>query len=423
MGTVIRTPSPSYTTLDSFLRRNRLFADLLLAVILAVVLGGPSFGLLSGSDSPMLIRVAALGALLTLHASVIIRRVRVLPAYVIAAAAMLMVVVLPPLHDPSGAVYPALLTPSTLVFGLLLFSAASRLEHRSALVALITAVVGVGLAVARLWQPVAWGGPTQDFTLVTWRTGISIGLLTLVGCLWSLGRLSRMRTLFLGELRAKAERAEADRIRDREEAAREERDRISREMHDVVSHSLAVMISQAEGGRLSAPDSPSADVLLTISDVGRDALRDMRGLLGVLRGRDAGDSLAPQPGLTEVPQLLSRIRATGVVVEENANGPERALRSTVDLAAYRVVQEGLTNVVKHAGPDARARMTLDWGKDRLVITIEDDGRAASTGPPGVGLTGMRERLAVVGGSLETKRIDGSGHRLVATIPYTSRNQT
>lgn len=425
MDTVIRTPSPHYTTIDGFLRRNRLVPDLLLAVGLAILLGGPSMGLLGGSDSPNLIRAVAGLALVVLHASVIIRRVRVLPAYVLAAASMLVVVSLPLLHDPSGAVYPALLLPSTLVFGLILFSAAARLEDRRAVAALAVAVVGVVAAVVRLWQPRGWGGPATDLPLITWRIGISLGLLAAVGCLWSLGRLSRVRQLFLAELRAKAERAETDRVRDREEAAREERDRISREMHDVVSHSLAVMISQAEGGRLSAPDSPSAAVLGTISDVGRDALRDMRGLLGVLRDAGVdGNALAPQPGLIDVPHLLARIRDTGVVVEEHTVGSQQSLRSAVDLAAYRVIQEGMTNVVKHAGPTARAHLTLDWGRDRLVITVEDDGQGVSGGQPGVGLTGMRERLAVVGGSLETTSPDaGSGHRLIASIPYASRNQS
>lgn len=425
MDTVIRTPSPSYAAVDSFLRRNRLLVDLLLGLVLAILLGAPSLRLLGASDSPMAIRVIVFVALLALHASVVLRRLRVLPAYGIAAAAMLTVVVLPPLHDPSGATFPALLLPTTLVFGLLLFTAASRLSYRHAVTALIMAVVGVALAVFRLWVPATWGGPAGDLALITWRIGIGVGMLAAVACLWSLGRLSHLRTLFHAELRAKAERAETDRLRDREEAAREERDRISREMHDVVSHSLAVMISQAEGGRLSAPDSPSAAVLSTISEVGRDALRDMRGLLGVLRSADTTEQdsrLAPQPGLTDLPQLLGRIRDTGVKIDEHINGTERPLRPAVDLAAYRVVQEGLTNVVKHAGPHAHAQLTMDWEKDRLMITIENDGSERVTGPPGVGLTGMRERLSVVGGSLETVQVPGAGHRLLASIPYASRNQ-
>ncbi|MFD9941181.1 sensor histidine kinase [Nonomuraea sp. NPDC059023] len=403
---------------DSLLNRHQVSADAVLAVLLVLPLGLVSLGLLQASDSPLPLRLLAGLGLLVLHACVVPRRLRPLAAYGLGAAAMLLLVALPPLHDPGGAYYPAALLPSTLVFGLLLYTASSRLDLVPGLVCLAVALAGVGLLLARLWNPASWGGSSGSHELVAWRIGLSAGLVAVAACLWSLGRLSRMRGLFLSELRAKAERAEADRAREREEAARAERDRISREMHDVVSHSLAVMVSQAEGGRLSDPDAPRAEVFATIAGVGREALRDMRGLLGVLR---ADGGTAPQPGLGDLPDLLDQVRDTGVRVAVQENGDAQPLRPAADLTAYRVIQEGLTNVIKHAGATAAADLTLAWRPDGLHITITDDGDGPPAEGAGVGLTGMRERLSMVGGTLEAGRRAGAGFVLSATVPYEPRS--
>lgn len=255
---VRESPSSSDTAVDSLLDRHQVSADALLAVLLFLPLGLVSLSLLRASDSPLPPRLLGCLGLLVLHGCVVPRRLRPLATYGLAAAAMLLLVALPPLHDPGGAYYPAVLLPSTLVFGLLLYTASGRLDLLPSLVCLAVALTGVGLVLARLWNPASWGGSSGSYELVAWRIGVSVGLVAVAACLWSLGRLSRIRMLFLSELRAKAERAEADRARERQEAARAERDRISREMHDVVSHSLAVMVSQAEGGRLSDPGSPGA---------------------------------------------------------------------------------------------------------------------------------------------------------------------
>lgn len=407
---------------DSFLGRHRVSGDAALAVLLALPLGLISLSLLRASDSPLSIRLVTGFGLLILHGSVVLRRLRPRAAYSIAAAAMVLLVLLPPLHDPSsGANYPPVLLPSTLVFGLLLYTVAGRLDLLSSLACLAVALMGVGLVVARLWDPVSWGGSSGSYELPVWRIGLSAGLAAAAVCLWSLGRLSGMRALFLAELAAKAERAEADRARERAEAARAERDRISREMHDVVSHSLAVMVSQAEGGRLSDPDSPGAAVFGTIAGVGRDALRDMRGLLGVLRADGEVEGPAPQPRLADLPDLLEHVRRTGVRVVVRETGDARPLRPAVDLTAYRVIQEGLTNVIKHAGVTATADMTIAWRPDRLDITIKDDGAGPPPGEAGAGLTGMRERLSMVGGSLHVSGRPGAGFELSAAVPYDARS--
>lgn len=415
---VRESPSSSDAAVDSFLDRHQVSTDALLAVLLFLPLGLVSLSLLRASDSPPPLRLLAGLGLLVLHGCVVPRRLRPLVAYGLAAAAMLLLVALPPLHDPGGAYYPAVLLPSTLVFGLLLYTVSGRLDLLPSLACLAVALTGVALILARLWNPASWGGSSGSYELVAWRIGLSVGLVAAAACLWSLGRLSRIRVLFLSELRAKAERAEADRARERQEAARAERDRISREMHDVVSHSLAVMVSQAEGGRLSDPGSPGAGVFATIAGVGREALRDMRGLLGVLRA-DGGTT--PQPGLGDLSDLLDQVRGTGVRLAVQEVGDARPLRPAVDLTAYRVIQEGLTNVIKHAGATAAAGMTLAWRADRLHITITNDGAGPPAGEAGVGLTGMRERLSMVGGTLEAGRRSGAGFELSATLPYESRS--
>ncbi|WP_165781063.1 sensor histidine kinase [Streptosporangium minutum] len=412
------SPSPAGAAMDSFLNRHQVSADAILAVLLVLPLGLVSLGLLRASDSPLSSRLLAGLGLLVLHACVVPRRLRPLAAYGLAAAAMLLLVALPPLNDPGGAYYPAVLLPSTLVFGLLLYTASGRLDLLPSLVCLAVALTGVVLVLARLWNPASWGGSSGSYELAAWRIGLSVGLIAAAVCLWSLGRLSRMRGLFLSQLRAKAERAEADRARERKEAARAERDRISREMHDVVSHSLAVMVSQAEGGRLSDPDSPGAGVFATIAGVGREALRDMRGLLGVLR---ADGGTAPQPGLDDLSDLLDHVRDAGVRVAVQEVGDSRPLRPAVDLTAFRVIQEGLTNVIKHAGATAAADMTLTWRPDGLHITITNDGDGPLAEEAGVGLTGMRERLSMVGGVLEAGRRPGAGFELSATVPYEPRS--
>src|SRR5699024_8108953 len=154
------------------------------------------------------------------------------------AGAMLGLVLLPALQDPTAWQYPPVLLPSSMTFGLLLYTAGSQMRRQQAIAALLVALVGVVAVVARLWSPATWGA--EEAEPLVWRIGLTLGLSAMSGCLWALGRLSGIRGKYLAQLREKADRAEQDRARELSEAARAERDRISREMHDVVSHSLAV---------------------------------------------------------------------------------------------------------------------------------------------------------------------------------------
>lgn len=407
-------------TVDALLARP-LVGDAVLAVLLAAVIGPMSVSLLRDVASPTPTVVAAAGCVLVLHGCVIWRRRAPMIAYLLASAATLALVLLPPLQDPNGFAYAAVLLPSAMLFALLLYTVAGQVSRTPALAALGVALVGVVAVLVRLWQPTSWGGSTGSYEPWVWRLGLSVALGAVVACLWTLGRLSGVRRLFLDGLREKAQRAEQDRLRERAEAARAERDRIRREMHDVVSHSLAVIVSHAEGGRLQDPDGTGAQAFATIGQVGRESLRDMRALLGVLQD-EPGAGTEPQPRLADLPDLLDRVRAAGLEVTVEHQGTPGELRPAVDLAAFRVVQEALTNVFKHAGAGARAAVTLSWQDDQVVLSVTDDGAGARVPHAGVGLTGMQERARLVGGTLEAgDHESGGGFRVRAALPYEGRN--
>lgn len=422
MGGMPERPGSLGGAVDRFLSRP-IAGDAVLAVLLAVPLGAMSFDLLSGSISPTWQVLVAGTVLVVLHACVAWRRRFPQAAYLLGAAVMLTLVLMPALQDPTGLSYPPVLLPSSMTFGLLLYTAGSQLHRRQAVAALVVALVGVVAVLLRMWSPATWGAGEAE--PLVWRIGLALGLSAMTGCLWALGRLSGIRGKYLAQLREKAERAEQDRARERSEAARAERDRISREMHDVVSHSLAVMVSQAEGGRLMDTRAPSAPVFGTIAQVGRDALQDMRALLGVLRAEEgavSSSSAQPQPGLADLPQLLTQVREAGLEVHLTEQGTAHELRPAADLAAYRLIQEALTNVLKHAGAE-RATVQIQWQAGQVVLCVRDDGAGASAEAPGTGLTGMRERTRLVGGTLETSSRAGEGFQVRATLPQEGRSRS
>lgn len=207
-------------------------------------------------------------------------------------------------------------------------------------------------------------------------------------------------------------------------AASNERARIAREMHDVVAHTLSVVVAQADGGRFAGRTDPAAALasLDTIADVSRAALTEMRALLGVLREGDTEAALGPQPSLADIPALVASIREGGLEVSYVTTGTPRPLPIGAGLAAYRIVQEALTNVLKHAGPHVTAFVQLRWEDDALVVTVSDDGRgAASVGDgAGLGIAGMVERATVFGGALTAGPRAGGGYLVRARLPLTPR---
>jgi signal transduction histidine kinase len=216
----------------------------------------------------------------------------------------------------------------------------------------------------------------------------------------------------------KAELAERERDVAAREAVVEERARIARELHDAIAHnvSMAVMQAGAERRVLEKGGGSPHEVLETIEEVGRGALVEMRRMIGMLRS-DRGDSLAPEPGLADVPTLVTQVREAGLPVELRIEGTPTELPLGIELSGYRIIQEALTNALKHAG-DARASVRIHYGNDSLELEIVDDGTGAPAAVTsgGHGLVGMKERVALYGGTLHTGHRPGRGFAVRVLLP-------
>ncbi|AEW94989.1 two component sensor kinase [Streptantibioticus cattleyicolor NRRL 8057 = DSM 46488] len=244
---------------------------------------------------------------------------------------------------------------------------------------------------------------------------------------WVIGDSLRTRRAYYAQLEERAERLQREREAQAKAAVAAERARIARELHDVVAHNVSVMVVQADGAAyvLDASPEQAKQALGTISQTGRLALAEMRRLLGLLRASDdSGGEYVPQPGVEQLGDLIEQVRGAGLPVEFEVAGTPRPLSSGVELTAYRIVQEALTNTRKHGGPGAQATVHLTYGDAELRMLIEDDGRGArqelyeSGGADGLGhgLIGMRERIAMVGGTLCTGPRPGGGFRISAALP-------
>jgi signal transduction histidine kinase len=254
------------------------------------------------------------------------------------------------------------------------------------------------------------------------------GTFGFVAAAWVLGNSAGILRARGRELEGRATRLE----REREERARlavaEERARIARELHDVVAHAVSTMVIQTGGARQLVRSDPddAEHSLLAAERTGREALQEMRRLVGLLRERGEQLALAPTPGMTELPQLLAQTQAAGLDVELTVEGEPRYLGPGIDLAAYRIVQEALTNTLKHAGR-ARARVIVRYGDRDLEIEVTDDGRGVDDPSlnghePGHGLLGMRERVTLYGGALRTGPIEGGGYEVLARLPVDSASR-
>ena len=233
---------------------------------------------------------------------------------------------------------------------------------------------------------------------------------------WGLGYALRARGMQVNTLVARAARDEQERDLRAREAIAVERARIARELHDVVAHCLSVVVVQAQAAeRVLEGDQRSArEALAAIDSTGRQALVEMRRLVGMLR-EDGDPVLGPQPGVEQLSALLEQVREAGLPVELIVEGCPRDLPPGVDLSAYRIVQEALTNTLKHAGP-ARARVVLRFAEQSMELEITDDGRGPTSAAGGHGLAGMSERVALYGGELETGTSNGRGFRVLARLP-------
>jgi signal transduction histidine kinase len=268
------------------------------------------------------------------------------------------------------------------------------------------------------WAAFAGGGLSLAAGLV-WL-GLDDFLLPTVmfGGAWLAGRLVQKRQLYAQAFEERARVLERERDANARVAAAEERVRLARELHDVVGHSVSVMVVQAGAERLALGQERPAtrDALLAIERTGREALAEMSRLLGILRKEGESLALAPRPSLSHVDALVATVRDAGVPIEFRVEGEPTSLPPGVDVSAYRIVQEALTNVVKHAGP-ARACVVVRYGERAVEVEVTDDGRGPVNGNvSGYGLSGMRERVELHGGRLEAARGNGGGFTVKARLP-------
>ena len=288
-----------------------------------------------------------------------------------------------------------------LQLGVALYTLAASSEQLFARVAAVASVVALAVAL-----PLSGGFAFENeasrvvFLVAAWLLGDSLG--------------SRRR--YVHEIEQKAERLEREREAETRRATAEEQARIARELHDVVAHALSVIIVQAGAASDVFELDPrrTLEPIQAIDSAARAALSDLQGVLGILH-LDADTEYEPQPSLARLDSLVERVRATGLHVSVETEGAPRPLSTPVDLCAYRIVQEALTNTLKHAQA-THVRVQLRYGDD-LRIEVRDDGRGTANGDTGgSGLIGMRERVAMLGGSIRVGPMRDSGYRVSVQIP-------
>lgn len=287
------------------------------------------------------------------------------------------------------------------------------------------ALIG-GLAAAPIAQ-LRWPSQQGDNTVLA-SVFFTIVMALPFALAWVLGDSMRTRRAYFAELEERAARLEKEREAQSKVAVAAERARIARELHDVVAHNVSVMVVQADGAAYVMDTSPAQarQALETISTTGRQALAEMRRLLGVLRTGEHQESgeYVPQPDVQQIEDLVEQVRTAGLTVDFKVEGTPRPLPSGVELTAYRIVQEALTNTRKHGGPDVGASVRLVYFDDGLGLLVEDDGRGAAhelyedggADGQGHGLIGMRERVGMVGGTLDAGPRPGGGFRISALLP-------
>jgi signal transduction histidine kinase len=309
---------------------------------------------------------------------------------------------------------------------LLLYTLAANRSRRVSLYGLAVCLAGVTVVVIR-W-PLSHGTETPQHMLVA---ALALGV-PLVSA-WVLGQTMAYRRAYYAWLEERTRRAEAERDTRARIAVAAERARIAREMHDVIAHNVSVIVVQADGAAYAFDHDPdrARQAVDAISRTGRQALAEMRRLLGVLRDGEATD-MAPQPGLEQVSELLAEARLAGLPVSLTIEGAPRPLDAGRELAAYRIVQEALTNTRKHGGLGADAAVLLHYTGTGLLVRVSDTGQVAAAGhgpgpgntahgnagpgDTGHGITGMRERVRLYGGTLRAGPLPGGGYEVTATLP-------
>jgi signal transduction histidine kinase len=374
----------------AWLRRHQILVDSVLAGVLALFAAGQMW-----ADPVLQVPMTLL-----LVVPVAVRRKVPVTAYAIAQAAALWQIAT---NELSGAVLAVLV---------LLYTVAAYRPRRVSVTVLCVSLAGSGVA-----GLIFWTQPGLQLSSRLFVAGVMFGGSALTA--WVLGDSMRYRRGYYAALEDRAARLEAERDAQSKVAAAAERARIARELHDVIAHHVSVMVVQADGAAYALRSAPETTetALHAISRTGRQALNEMRNLLGVLRTDGDRAQLAPVPGLGELRELLDQARAAGLAVTYTLSGTPRDLPEGAELAAYRVVQESLTNTRKHAGLAASAAVTLRYEAAGLTVEVTDDGLASSApGSAGHGLAGMRERIEMYGGTVQAGPLEGGGFGVVARLP-------
>lgn len=249
----------------------------------------------------------------------------------------------------------------------------------------------------------------------------TIVIITVIG-LWYLGRRLRFRGEYLRLLEERAQHLERERTAESERAVAAERTRIAREMHDIVAHQVSLMTVQAGAARTIGMSDPAAafDAMASVETAGRQALSEMRHLLGALRPVNTEDTLEPQPAISDLSKLVSQVSEVGLTVQLQTCGNLSGLPARLELTAYRIVQEALTNIIKHVGASAHVSITIEGHSQDIVITIKDNGKGSSAvQASGHGIIGMSERAQLLGGSFKAGRAIDGGFEVCAVLPRES----
>lgn len=309
--------------------------------------------------------------------------------------------------------------PANLSVLVALFSVAAGCTLRWAVAAWLVTELGLWLSLLRATDRPLHRAMDEPPWLVDLQTFASYSAFVITIAV--AGGYVNTRRRYLASLEERAERAERERDQRAAIATAAERARIARELHDVIAHNVSVMVVQADGAGFAIDTDPeqAKAAMRTISATGRRALAEMRRLVGVLREDDAPpEEYAPQPGLAQLEDLIDQVRSSGMPVELSVTGTPRDLPEGEQLVIYRVVQEALTNALKHGGPAASARVEVEYHPYEVVLRVTDDGRgaAAPQGIGGHGLIGMRERVAMYGGAVEAGPRHGGGFQVTARLP-------
>jgi signal transduction histidine kinase len=371
--------------------RRSLAFDLALAAVATATELAQVIGATGSPSGPALVLAVVAGGALVLR--------RTAPVAVLATTGAATVAIGALGDDPAG-----------LSAAIALYTTAALCERRVSLAALaLTAAIGATLSAA-----------TADTSgRDTSATFGAIIVVVLAAGIWGLGAYAQTQRRYRRELQERAASAEREREQLARIAVHEERASIARELHDIVAHSVSVMLVGVRGARDALRASPEVaeETLVRVERSGEQSLAELRRILALLREPDHTAESRPQPSLAELDELVASYRAAGLPVRLEVTGEPTPLPDGIELSVYRIVQEGLTNVLKHSDP-RNVTVTLSFRDSRLELEVVDDGTPTTPGAAttGQGLVGMRERVALLGGELETGPREGGGFRVAARLP-------